>query len=599
MCIVNPIDTMMNICQIDPPCWFTGMKHHELQLLVYGTDLKKVNVSTTLPHIFLDIHEGATPYSFFIHITLSEEAQPGTYTINFEKDHLQQQWTYKLLERRIWSAEKSSTINSADVIYLIMPDRFALDELKVTASKEKERQANEWHGGSLNGLSQHLSYLEELGVTALWLTPVLENKVSPIHANGNIYDSYHGYSITDFYAIDPHFGTLADYQQLIHKAHQHGLKIIADLVFNHCSHRHKWLKHPPIKGWFKESNVHKARKTNYCLTTLFDPYASTYDRQNTVDGWFTDHMPDLNLQNQQVWQYLTQMTIWWIETTGIDAIRMDTFLYADSEGMWKWLQYIDQEYPGFSILAEAWVGEAAYTAQVQRAAQAHTHSRAPLVVMDFAFRERMLECFSQKQLYAKEGSLYNHFVYDFLYPTPQQTLAFLDNHDTARWFSTARSVAKQKQAIGLLLTCPRIPQLFYGTEIGLPGDGKGTGDGNYRQDFFDKFNPSQRSHAENVLFSYVQKLLHWRKHSQAICHGSMKHFIPQQGVYVYFRTYLQEKVMIIANLTTHQQTIWLAPYEEELNGLTLGKDVISQQYISLQTSSLLLKSNQLFILELA
>ena len=587
----------MHIHKIEPPYWFAGMKHRELQLLVYGTALDEVEVSTTLPHLQLNLLQGTTPHSLIVRLVLSQSAQPGTYLICFTHHGKKERVSYELRPRRMFLAPEKGTLCSDDVVYLLMPDRFALSPGEKINPKATQNP-NGWQGGTLNGIRHRMNYLQELGVTALWLTPILQNNTQAMQVNGHTYTSYHGYSITDFYAVDAHFGTLEDYQLLVEEAHAQGMKVIKDLVFNHCSHRHVWLKRPPVKGWFKETDVTQARKTNYCLTTLLDPYASEHDRLNTIDGWFTDFMPDLNLQNEEVWQYLTQVSVWWIETTGIDAIRMDTFLYADPQGMWRWLKYIDREYPGFSILAEAWVGDTAYTAQVQREAQAQTNTLVPLEVMDFAFRERMLECFGRKPIYAQDGRLYQHFVYDFLYPAPQQTLAFLDNHDTVRWFATCRGLAKQKQALALLLTCPRIPQLQYGTELGLTGDGNGTGDGNFRQHMFEKFLPEQRTDAENKLLAYVQQLLHWRKHCPAVCHGNMKHFIPQQGVYVYFRTAANSKVMVAANLSAHATAIKLLPYQEELNGMESGFDIISRKKYKLSQETLHISAHGILLLEL-
>ena len=491
---------------------------------------------------------------------------------------------YEIKNKRSWNKQCKATISNEDVVYLLMPDRFAKEELP-EQNLQNGNDLNKRHGGKIRGIISNLSYLYDLGVTALWLTPVFKNS------------EYHGYSITDFYEIEPCLGFLEDYQSLVKQAHEHGIKIIMDIVFNHCSIKHPWLENPPLDNWFNGQEGQVIQKTNYKVTTIFDPYASQTDRDYTVKGWFTEEMPDLNIENDFVFKYLTQMTIWWIETTGIDAIRMDTYLYSDFEKMIEWQNIITKEYPGFSVIAETWVPEEAYTAKIQNEAYKRLNNDTSLIVMDFAFQKRIESCFDRVKCYDKEGQIYNHFVYDYLYNCPKETLAFLDNHDLPRWYSQIKNKAKLKQALAILLTVPRIPQIYYGTEFLFSSDGNGYGDGNYRVDAFEAL-LSPEKFVRYEIARYLKIILNWRKKSKAISNGTMKHFIPQDGVYVYFRSYKDEKVMILANCTSKTSTIDLSLYKEEIKDYNYGTDVISSKQIYLTNSTLTMKKNAIFILEL-
>ena len=286
---------------------------------------------------------------------------------------------YEIRSRNSLNGQRKPAITNEDVVYMLMPDRFAKEG---TASQNLQTQndPNKRHGGNIRGIITNLPYLRDLGITALWLTPVFKNS------------EYHGYSITDFYDVEPCLGTLEDYKTLVRLAHENGIKIVMDVVFNHCSIEHPWVKNPPLSDWFNGQNGKKIRITNYLVTTIFDPYASQVDRDNTVKGWFTEKMPDLNITNEFVFRYLTQMTIWWIETAGIDAIRMDTYLYSDFDRMIEWQNIVSKEYPGFSVIAETWVPEAAYTAKIQNEAYKKLCENASFIVMDFAFQKRIEAC---------------------------------------------------------------------------------------------------------------------------------------------------------------------------------------------------------------
>ena len=583
----------MEINRIEPRCWFTGMKDTLLQLMVYGKDLSSYKVRTTLPCRSVTVVPSDNSDCSVIYIDLLKDAVAGNYLLIFEKDSIVVHIDYEL-KPKVDRDYSKCTITNSDVVYLIMVDRFA----KSSTIKVSKSGSDDWHGGDIGGIIERLDYLQDLGVTALWLTPVFKNSNNPYRIDDKRFATYHGYSATDFYDVDKHFGNLDDYKSLVEKAHSKGLKIIKDVIFNHCSINHRWLKSEPLPGWLNRyTKGQKCEKTNYKVTTVFDPYHSMVDIKDTVEGWFTETMPDLNLSNEHVLKYLTQMTIWWIETTGIDSIRMDTYLYSDFRSMMKWQERIVEEYPGFSVIAETWVPEASYTARIQNEIEKSVSSHNSTIVMDFAFQKRLEACYGNKSIYDREAQMYSHFVNDFLYVNPMSTLALIDNHDLPRWLAVNKSFKKMKQALAVLLTSPRIPQIYYGTEVLLSGDGKGTGDGNYRQDMFGKFDASQLSNSEAEMLDYVRRVLNWRKTSLAVAKGEMLHYIPQQGVYVYFRFYGDERVMVILNNTNKIVKLDTSMYYEGLDGALSGYDIITGQNLSLE-SEVLIKGNDVYILNL-
>lgn len=573
----------MRIFRIEPSCWFNNLNENNLQLLIYGEGVDCANVQTTIPHDLISIVRGLEGKYLIVNLSLHNHIKEGLYDITVVSAAEKVDIPYEIRSRNSLNGQRKPAITNEDVVYMLMPDRFAKEG---TASQNLQTQndPNKRHGGNIRGIITNLPYLRDLGITALWLTPVFKNS------------EYHGYSITDFYDVEPCLGTLEDYKTLVRLAHENGIKIVMDVVFNHCGIEHPWVKNPPLSDWFNGQNGKKIRITNYLVTTIFDPYASQVDRDNTVKGWFTEKMPDLNITNEFVFRYLTQMTIWWIETAGIDAIRMDTYLYSDFDRMIEWQNIVSKEYPGFSVIAETWVPEAAYTAKIQNEAYKKLCENASFIVMDFAFQKRIEACYDRTAPYDKEAQIYNHFLYDYLYSEPENALVFLDNHDLPRWFSHIKNKSKLKQALVVLLTVPRIPQIYYGTEFLFSSDGNGKGDGNYRVDAFDAMSVSDKF-AGNDMARFLRTVLNWRKTSQAISRGSMKHFIPQNGVYVYFRTCEEEKVMVLVNNTSKASIVDTSLYQEELQGYKSGTDVITKREISLG-GLLPLQKNEVFVLEL-
>ena len=601
------------IDRIDPTDWFVGMKNPTVQLMVYGKNIAAVqNVTTDYPGAVVDsVVRLDSPNYLLVYMNL-REAQPGTMTLAFDKLKVQ----YRLKQREKAGKDRYGFTN-ADVLYMLMPDRFAQGaghnaQVKgMRAYKEDRTQPSLRHGGDLNGIREHLDYFLDLGVTALWLTPVLEND-SPDTENG--FSTYHGYATTDYYRVDPRFGTNDDYRRLCDEAHRKGLKVVMDMIFNHSGFEHPWTKDMPAKDWLNTpewlTQKGKYQQTSYKLTPVVDPYASKVDLKETTEGWFVPSMPDLNQHNPHMMRYLIQNSIWWIETVGIDGIRMDTYPYAYADAMAQWMKELDEEYPNFNTVGETWVTEPAYTAAWQK--DSRLDSGMPnsylKTVMDFAFFDRLSKAKNEETDGWWEGMnrIYGSFVYDYLYPNPSSVMAFIENHDTDRFLGNGRDTLALKQALALLLTVRRIPQLYYGTEVLMNGTKEVT-DGNVRKDFpggfpgdaHNAFTKEGRTQAENGMFNWLSRLLHWRKGNKTIVQGSQTQFIPYNGIYVIVRRSAAGTVMTVLNGTTKEAVLEVGRYAEVLDGsksLARVKDVPTGRYYDL-SKDLTMKPRQTLVLE--
>ena len=616
--------TQVKVTRIDPTDWYVGLKNPTLQLMVYGQNVRDAEVSVDYPNVRIDsIARLDSPNYLLVYLNLSG-AQPGEMTLKIGKQKVKY-----LLKQREMSGDKRMGFTNADVLYMLMPDRFASSG-KYTEPKAAKKLAatlNNYvvdrkqpslrHGGDLEGIRQHLDYFNQLGVTALWFTPVLENN-SPDNEAG--YSTYHGYATTDYYRVDPRFGTNAEYRQLADEAHAKGLKIVMDMIFNHCGFEHPWVKDRPSKDWFNlyewlegkdKANFNSDprgtnfQQTSYKLTPVKDPYASEIDLKETVDGWFVPTMPDLNQRNPHVMTYLIQNSIWWIETVGIDGIRMDTYPYADAKGMARWMKTLDDEYPNFNVVGETWVTEPAYTASWQKDSKLSKENSYLKTVMDFSFFDKLSQAKNEETDPWWNGlnRLYNSFVYDYLYENPNNVMAFIDNHDTDRFLGKGKDSLALKQALALLLTVKRIPQLYYGTEILMNGTKEVT-DGNVRKDFpggfpGDKkncFSAEGRTKAENDMFNWLSNILHWRNGNETIIRGMQKQFIPYNGIYVVARSWHRNNVVTILNGTSKPATLEIARYAELIENQTEAVDITTGRKVSL-TKDIKLRPRQTMILE--
>ena len=594
MCILSTTTVVAGkIKRIDPTDWFVGMKNVKLQLMVYGESIGKAQVSTAWPGVRIDsVVRLDSPNYLLVYLDLSD-AKAGNMPLVFTQGKQKSTINYRLREREM-SGEQRRGFSNADVLYMLMPDRFASSGTKkhpmpgLNTYRVDRSQPSLRHGGDLEGIRQHLDYFTQLGVTALWFTPVLENNA----ADKGDYNMYHGYGTTDYYKVDPRFGTNAEYRRLVDESHTKGLKVVMDMIFNHCGVDHPWVKDMPARNWFNRPDYkNHYLQTSYKLTPVLDPYASEVDMDETVDGWFVPEYPDLNQRNPHVLRYLIQNSIWWIETVGIDGIRMDTYPYADREAMAKWMARINQEYPNFNTVGETWVTEPAYTAAWQEGSKLSTIDSHLKTVMDFAFFDRINRAKNEETDGWWNGlnRVYNALCYDYLYPYPSSVMAFIENHDTDRFLGNGSDTLALKQALALLLTMNRIPQLYYGTEVLMKGTKEKT-DGNVRKDFpggfpGDKqnaFTAEGRTKEQNAMFVWLSRLLHWRKGNDVITQGRQTHFIPFNGIYVLARTLDKRCVLPIMNGTSKSATMPVARYSEVIGDAHEARDVLTGRTINLQ-----------------
>lgn len=572
------------IDRVEPPSWFTGMKETELQLMIHGSEISGFNVTTDYPGIRIKTLERTlNPNYLFVNLEIGENALPGSVTLVFTNGQTRIIHNYQLLTH---PAGPARGFNSSDVIYLLMPDRFSNgdpsnDNAEGMADKAVRTNPNGRHGGDLKGISDHLDYIKNLGVTGIWLNPFLENN-QPAY-------SYHGYSTTDFYKVDPRYGTNDDFRAMVSKAHGMGLKIVMDMIFNHIGSGHWWMKDLPSDDWIHQFS--KFTRTNYRASVFMDPYASETDANVMEKGWFDRSMPDLNQSNPLVEKYLTQNSLWWIASAGIDGIRMDTYPYPDKEMMARWAKRVQDEFPGFFVVGEVWYEQEALTAywSGNKINPDGFTSNLPSVT-DFPLSLSTQRAFTEPDTWTQGvARFYTTLSQDFLYPDPFRNVIFLDNHDMTRFFTgTGMRPGIYKMALAFILTSRGIPQFYYGTEILMEGD-KNKGDGDLRKDFpggwsgdsINAFTGKDLTDQQAEALSFTRKLLEWRKGKEVIHSGRLRHFIPDNGLYVYFRYNEKESVMIILNNSEKEtRTIAKERYAEALQGFKQGTDIISGAVIN-------------------
>jgi glycosidase len=586
---------------VEPSFWWSDMQETELQLMVSGDNIAAYTPSVSSKNI--TIKEVVTLQSLnyqLIYLDLSN-AVPETFDLVFTRGKKKITLSYELKERNPGRANIEG-FSSSDVLYLIMPDRFANgdpsnDQIEMQMPYKVDRNdPNARHGGDLKGISDRLDYLSDLGVTAIWLNPVLENDMEG--------GSYHGYATTDYYRVDPRFGSNEDYKTLIIDAHAKGMKVVMDMIFNHCGSDHPWMKDVPSADWF--NNLKEYVQTSHMKEMYFDPYASEFDKSKMVDGWFVPTMPDLNQRNRHVAKYLIQNSIWWIEYSGVDGIRQDTYPYADYEMMVDWIEAVEKEYPHYNIVGEAWLNNPIGTAFWQKESPLNPNNTQLKTVMDFRFMGLSHTAFFEETTEWNGGlhTVYDHMTYDFIYPDIENVLRFLDNHDTDRFLKEYPSdLSGWKQAITFLLTMPGTPQIYYGTELLMHGN-KSKSDGYVRRDVpggwpgdkIDQFTAEDRDEMQNEAFNFLQHLLHWRQNNTIIAQGGMKHYVLQKGVYVYERYLANKNVLVFMNGTSGDVEINLDRYAESIQGKTSRTDLLSGETISLD-KVLQLSPKQILVLE--
>jgi len=592
--ILLPLISMTLFSQVDrvePPNWWVGFKNTELQLLVKHDNIGSAQAEISYPGVTVKkVSSGESPNYLFIDLAISESTKPGTFDIVFNLKNgkkIKQPYQLKAREK---SPETYVGFNSSDVIYLITPDRFANGNPKNdTFQNLKEKtidRTNDYgrHGGDLRGIINHLDYIDDMGFTAVWPCPVLTNDMPR--------SSYHGYAMTDFYQVDPRFGTLAEYRELADKARERGIKLVMDQVANHCGSEHWWMKDLPFKDWvnFQEDFTNKSdlKTSNHRRTSNQDIYSSNYDRELLNAGWFVSSMPDLNQKNPFMAKYIIQNSIWWVETLGLGGIRQDTYPYPDKNFMSDWAGAIMTEYSNFSIVGEEWSYNPLLIGYWQQGANNRDGYVSNLrSTMDFAMQRLIVEAITENEQWDKGlVKIYEGLANDFHYASPKDIMIFPDNHDMSRIFTQLNeNVNDTKTALSYLLVLPRIPQIYYGTEI-LMNDTAKPGDhglirtdfpGGWEGDAVNAFTGEGLSDEQKDMQSYLKKILNYRKDSKAIHEGKTVHFAPDNGVYALFRMMDDEIVVHIINKNDTPIEIDLSRFKEVgLEGKKV-KNIISDE----------------------
>lgn len=593
------------IDRLEPQNWWVGMKYNTVTLLVYGNNIADLQPSIFYPDVQIVKTEAVENKNYlFITLKINPTAKAGNIEINFSKNNkVVITKIFPILEREKGSAERQS-YTQKDAIYLIVPDRFSNgdttnDIILTLLEKSVDRNnIDKRHGGDIKGIINHLDYIKSLGFTQIWCTPLLENN-EPQY-------SYHGYAATDFYKIDPRFGTNEQCKQLVQEAKKRGIGIIWDIVLNHCGTEYYFIKDLPMKDWVNYVDTHT--RCNFLKSTLTDIYAAEIDKHEYVDGWFDHHMADLNQRNPLVAKFLIQNTLWWVEYAGLSGLREDTYSYSDKDFLSVWSKTILEEYPNFNIVGEEMTRIAAQNAYWQKDKKNFDGYQSFLpTMMDFALNDNVISSLNRKDNYFSTWrDTYQGIAEDYQFPHPENQLIFPDNHDLDRFYSRLKKdLTHWKLGIAMYATIRGIPQFFYGTEVLMTNEHLGS-DGERRGDFWGGWkSDTQNAQTEVGLTlsqkeakAYLSKLLNWRKTNTAITHGKFMHYAPQQNdVYVYFRYNEKQKVMVLLNKNSENVNLDLNRYAQMIANKFRAKDIISGKAINVD-NILLIPAKTAMILEI-
>ena len=575
----------ITITRVEPANWWVGMKNHQLQVMVYGPGIGKSTLEVAYPGVKVkQVVKTDNPNYLFVYLDISATAKPGNVPLHFTNGGEKLTYNYPLWARTHEIGAQG--FDPSDVLYLITPDRFANgnpgnDNLDSVVANRQNPNAR--HGGDLAGVAQHMDYLKDLGITTVWLNPIQENRMRG--------GSYHGYAITDFYKTDPRFGTNEEFRQLVRDGHKKGLKMVMDMVFNHCGSSHWWMNDLPAKDWINDSA--KFVQTTGNTVSVMDIHASKTERERFLDGWFSRGMPDLNQRDPLLATYLIQNSIWWIEYAHIDGIRQDTYSYMDFDFLSRWCKEVNDEYPNFNIVGETWYSKTASSAWWQQNSKLDGKNSHLKTSMDFSLTFTAQAAFDSKTDKDYLTSIYEDIAQDFVYPDPYHLLIFLDNHDMSRFNHEGETDLKRyKQGVAFILTTRGIPQIYYGTEILMTGT-KEEGDGRLRKDFpggwpgdtTNAFTKAGRTPMQNEAWDYMQKLLQWRKTSPAVTQGTLVHYMPgRSNVYVYARIKDKHTVLVMLNSALTDKTVQMARFTDVTTSYTKGRDVITGQVVDITKS---------------
>lgn len=576
----------LNFKRVEPPNWWTGMNRPFLQIMFYGDDIGSIDsLLVDYPGLRLSqVHKMTNPNYLFVDVYFTDACPAGEINFRFFNKGHETNYSYPILQRDP-SLHTNMGLKANDLIYLIMPDRFANGSKRndvVKAMREtgiNRDSMYDRHGGDLQGIIDHLDYLQDLGVTALWLNPVVENDMPRT--------SYHGYAATDLYKVDPRLGDNEKYKELAADAHQRGMKVVMDIVHNHVGSEHWFIKDIPGPKWIHEHPYFT--QSNYRASVMMDPHASKYDRKRFTDGWFVKSMPDLDQSNPYLANYLLQNNIWWIEYAGVDAFRLDTYAYSDPKFLQKWGEELLKEYPKLFSFAETWVNGVQIQSYFHgdNGLKSNFNSHLPGLTdfqLYFAITKALNESYGWTEGWSR---IYYTLVADYLSGDASKNVIFLDNHDASRFFSqVGEDMHKFKMGMALLMTMRGIPCLYYGTEILMKGfsnpDGLVRSDfpGGWKKDASNKFIENGRTAKENEAFDYIRTLAQWRKNNPAIKQGQLMQYVPNDGIYVYFRYTNNRAVMVAMNSNDVVKYLDASPLGERLAGYSSGTDVLSGKKIT-------------------
>ena len=589
--------------RVEPLHWWVGMENPELQVLIYGEDIGDLSPAVDYEGVTIKrIQKVENDNYLFLYLDISKDTKPGQFDISLSKDGKQElRYAYELKEREQNSAQREG-FNSSDVMYLITPDRFANanpnnDSVAEYADSLDRDDDYGRHGGDIQGIINHLDYIDEMGFTAIWLNPVLENAMPR--------SSYHGYATTDYYKVDPRYGSNKLYKKLSEEAEKRGIKLIMDMIMNHSGSNHWWMDDLPTKDWVHYPEDYQ--QTNHRRTTLHDPYAAEIDKKIMTDGWFVKSMPDLNQSNPLLADYLIYNSLWWIEYAGLRGIRHDTHPYAGQEFMEEWTCRIMEEYPNFNIVGEEWAVDPLVLSKWQRGSDKPDNFSSCLPsLMDFPIQTTLIDALNSEENWGSGFvDLYETLSFDYAYPDPFNMVVFPDNHDMDRFYRQVNEdFDLYKMGLAYIMTMRGIPQFYYGTEL-LMSNEKEHDHGQIREDFpggwendtKNGFTGEGLSDKQKEAQSYVKKLVNWRKDNPVIHDGKLMQYAPKHdGVYVYFRYNEEKSVMVAFNKSEDAAPLNTDYYYERLDGYTAGTDVITDK--TYQLDALKIPARSVLILEL-
>jgi neopullulanase len=572
--------------RVEPANWWVGMSNPNLQLLVRGDHIAERNVSLTYTGVQLvKSNKTDNPNYYFLDLKIAPTAKAGKFNIVFKKDKSKDLVYEYELKLRDKSSERIQGVGSQDLIYLLMPDRFAngdkSNDIVATMRENKLNRADMYarHGGDIQGIIDHLDYLKDLGVTAIWCTPEIENDMAQA--------SYHGYAVTDHYKIDARYGTNALYKSYVDACHEKGLKVIKDIVHNHIGLEHWMMKDKPTKDW-----VHlwdEFTQTSYKDQPTMDPYVAEVDRKKTLDGWFVQSMPDVNQYNVYFQNYLTQNHIWWIEYAGIDGLRLDTYLYNDAKYMADWAKKVKAEFPRLSIFGETMVNSVVSQAYFVENSPVRKDFNTNLPgITDMMVKDAIFEAVNGNFGWTDGVSrLYTILSQDIVYKDPMKNVVQLDNHDMSRMYSVVgEDFDKFKSANLLMLTTRGIPQMYYGTELLMKNysnpDGLVRSDvkGGWENDSTNHFMEKGRTTKENEAFNFIKKIANYRKNNPALHSGKLKQYVPEDGVYVFFRYDNNKTNMIVFNSNSKSIELATKRFSESMSGFKKAKNIITNENVN-------------------